>query len=447
MSILKLTDLDISDVGVETEDTSFESSILAPGRFENLFEEQFKITNAVALRDRIVERGSICRTDAEDLKQIADVHPDIQTYVNETPTAFYTEALSDVNFDDTVEALENGIAKSMMSTIGDMANHISTRATSAMKYVTDAFDDETITNKNALRVMIMVEYATTISNIVGKSKSGRDLSKGINQLIDKSLDEMASEWDGLKALVNNSKSDLRGLVESVSSPIISYYPDVLKNIIDVMEGLEKAKSKEDVSKLMKSITVPNVAYGRLSEWIKKYKPGVKFKPAGEDTLFQTVAVYVRNTVQSLSKDRQVHFDIKADTFLKSSEYIPLMSSQVTTERELKKAKDITSKYTGDLNKLGKMAQRLVLADNYEADAMPIILEVLSLVRGFNALEETLGMLTIARRELINVYLTTLSDISRNLHLFVKSHTGELTIAEVKSINDATIKLKSNLSEV
>lgn len=442
MTILNVKDLSLPE-SMKVAEISFEDS----AGIKETSVIDVPLNKVYDLRDRIVSRGSVCRQDALDMFTLRDSHEPIKHHLDVITPAMYTEALSKVNLSETVASLESAVARSIMSTISDVSKLISVRASSAMSYISDIFDDEQLANKNALRVMIMVEYASTISDVIGKSKGNAGLSRAVDGAIDKSLDAMAGNWSGLKDMINDRKSDTQGLVDACTTPVLGYYPDVLKEVISLLEGLEKAKTSEDIRKLMASIKIPTIGHDKLLGWIKKKQPGLSLKVVEGSTPFQTAATQVRDLIKGLSTDRQVRFKGKAGSFLKDSEYIPLMTSQVGTDKALKRSKEITDKYTSELTRLGRVAQKLVLAENYEAEAMPLILEILSAVRGFSALEETLGLLALARRELIGDYMSALTVISKDLHELVKENSDKFMISEVKVINDATIKLKASLEEV
>lgn len=442
MSILNIKELSIPDT-VDVSECSFEDS----GVVSAVAEIEQPLSKVYELRERVLSRGTVCRQDALDMFSLRDSHESIKHHLDRITPGMYTESLSKVNLAETVASLESAVAKSIMSTISDVSKLISARASSAMSYISDIFDDEQLANKNALRVMIMVEYAKTIADVIGNSKGNVGLSRAVDAVIDKALNDMAGNWSGLKDMINDRKSDTQGLVDAATSPVIDYYPDVLKEVITLLEGLEKAKTSTDIRKLMESIHIPNISHSKLLGWIKKKQPGLSLKVVEGSTPFQTAATQVRDLIKGLSTDRQTRFKSKAGSFLKDSEYIPLMTSQVGTDKALKRSKEITEKYTSELTRLGRVAQKLVLAENYEAEAMPLILEILSAVRGFSALEETLGLLALGRRELIGDYMSALTVISKDLHELVKENSDKFMISEVKTINDATIKLKASLEEV
>lgn len=433
MSILKIVDLgDVSTIDQHPE-VSFESSLDVGTSLDRL----------VDLRNRVVARGTVCRQDAMDMSDISNEHQIIKNHLLQTPTGMYTECLSKINLNETVLTLESAVSKSVLTTIGDVSQYISTRASSAMQYISDIFDDEVIANKNALRVMIMVEYANTVTGVIKATK----LSGAIGDVTSKGVDSLATEWSDLKTLINDPKADLDTLVGGLTNPVINHYPDLLKAVMDLLEALDKSKTSAELTKALKSIKLPTVGYGSLVEWVKRRYPNTRYVKVEGSTPFQVAAVHARDLLKQLSTSRQGGFKIKADELLKSGEYIPRMTSQVAAERALKSAKSTTDKYTGDLSRLGKVAQKLVLNDSYETTAMPVILEILSLVRGFTSLEESIGILAMARRELIGNYMQTMSKVSADLHGLVASNAGNFTVSQVKEINDATIKLKASLAEV
>ena len=446
MSILNIVALDKGDLDINVQDISFErSSKITIPSFNT--ESIGSLGPVIELRDRVAQRGKVCRQDALDMFVLRGQHQHIKNHLVQYSPAMYTEVPSNINHKETMLSLESAVSKGIMDTLSTMSKYISSRATSAMEYFTDIFDDEVNANKNALRVMIMVEYSKSVTELIKKSKEGNGLDRAAKDLLNQAIETMGKEYNGLKALINDDKADLQTLIDGISGPVVTYYPDVLKSVVLLLEGLEKAKSADDIRSLMKSIKVPVIAYGKLTEWLKKKQPGVKFTPIEGGTPFQAVGTHTRDMVKKLSNDRQVRFKSRPDTFLKDSDYIPLMTSQVATEKSLAKSKDVTSKHSSDLLRLGKVAQRLVINQSYEAEAMPKILEILSLVRGFSTLEETLGMLAIARRDLINDYVNVVSTLASDLHNLVKENSNKFMVSEVKVINDATIKLKTSLAEV
>lgn len=433
MSILKIVDL--GDVGVMDQHpvVSFESGLDVGTSLDRL----------VDLRDRVVSRGSVCRQDALDMAVLSNEHQSVKNHLLQIPAGMYTECLSTINLKETVLTLESAVSKSVLSTIGDVSQYISTRASSAIQYISDIFDDEVIANKNALRVMVLVEYATTVTAIIEATK----LKGAVKDALNKAVDELANEWSDLKNLVNDPKADLDTLVGGLSNPVINHYPDLLKAVISLLEALDKSKTPEELTKALKTVRLPTIGYGALTEWMKRRYPSTRYAKVPGATAFQVVGIHVRDLFKQMSVDRKDGFKIKGDGLLKAGEYIPRMTSMVATERALKSAQSTTERYTGDLSRLGKVAQQLVLNDSYESTAMPVILEILSLVRGFTALEETLGILALARRELIGSYMQAMSKVSSDLHALVSANAGSFTVTQVKQINDATIKLKATLAEV
>lgn len=403
------------------------------------------LNRVVDLHKLISERKSVCRSDAAMIEDLSTENSILAYHSSRYPKAFYTEDLSTTLYRETILSLESSVVKSVSDTLGTITRFIGNHGKSAVAHISEIFDEDARTNANIIKVVSMVDYLEKTISILEKSAVGRKMARDIKEIQSVLFDKYTSKWNGLKDAIANPSKDFSTLSEAIAIPIIEVYPKTMDVLNDLMRGLGNAKTQDEVAAVIKGYKVPEVDISKLKRWTSKHISGNRMeKVEGVVTEFQAVAMSVRSHIKALENNRSAKPSFKADTVLDAMSKTEWVTTKVVAEGILKKAEGVASDQDRLSNEIAKLAQSTIVDANLGQQTLPVVLELLSIVRGFGALIDAIGILTVVKRELINEQLKSLAESVAMVHTLIKSKNSEMTVGEVTEINKLISDLKNSL---
>lgn len=445
MTIVTLTDLEsrvdvdalLGEASLERRD-SLKDSPWTDGTLDHL-------NRIVDLHTLVTSRQSVCRNDAVLLAELSTESTILSQHASRYPTAFYTEDLTTTLYRETVLSLESSVVKSVSDTLGTITRFIGDHGRSAVSYIKEVFDEDTRTNTNITKVINMVDYLERTIAILEKSSLGKKLARDIRGLRVDIYETYTGKWNGLKDAIANPSKDFSALSEAIAVPIIEVYPKTMEVLTDLMSGLGSAKTSADVDAVLKAYKVPAVDISKLRRWTNKHIPGNQMeKVEGVVTELQAIAMSVRSHLKALENNRSAKPTFKADDVLDSLSKTEWVTTKVVAEGILRKAESVASDQDKLSSDVARLAKSTIVDTNLGQQTLPVVLELLSIVRGFGALIDAIGILTVVKRELINEQLTALASGVKVTHGLIKSKSSELTVGEMTEINKLISDLKNTL---
>lgn len=445
MTIVKLAELDemldeenlLGSPSLERRD-SLRESPWTDGTLDGL-------NKVVDLHRLITTRKSVCRNDASLIEDLSNENSVLAFHSSRYPKAFYTEELSTALYKETVLSLESSVVKSVSDTLSTITRFIGDHGKSAVSYIKEIFDEDARTNLNISKVVNMVDYLDKTVSILEKSSVGRKLARDIKQVKVEVYDQYTSKWNGLKDALSSPAKDFSSLSEAIAIPIIEVYPKTMDVLTQLMEGLGNAKTQDEVKKVLDTYKVPAVDISKLKRWANKNIPSSKMeKVEGVVTELQALAMSVRSHIKALENNRTVKPSFKSDDVLDSMSKTEWVTTKVVAEDILRKAEGVAGNQDKLSNDIAKFAKSTIVDANLGQQTLPVVLELLSIVRGFGALIDSIGILTVVKRELINEQLTSLSSGVGMVHSLIKNKNSDMTVGEVTDLNKLIIALKATL---
>lgn len=444
MTIIQLENVEFLDIG----DSSMESSLERRDSLKGSPYESGSLSLLESIEiiyDNIKGRGSICREDAINIESLSQENSILRTHCRRFPSGMYTEDLSTVLFNETVASLESSIVKSMSETLSTVTSFIGQHGSSAISYIKEVFDEDARTNVSIRKTLHLIEFLNKSIETLNKANNARKFKADLSHIDGIIFDKYTAKWNGLKDVISQPSNDMAILSESIAIPVIEIYPTVMESIKKLIEDASSAKSKEDVDKIIKGYKSPSVNISKLSKWVSKHVPQNKtVKTEGIVTPIQAMAMTIRTRVKSLENDRNSRISFKAKDVLENITNTEWVTTESIADDILKKAQNISR----DQERLGSEMTRLAkstIVDNDVTQALiPIVLELLSIVRGFGALIDAIGVITIVKRNLVNDQLQALSDGVKAVYEIVRNKRADLTVGEVLEMNKLITDLKSSL---
>lgn len=403
------------------------------------------LARLVELRSRIKDRGTICRADVNDLAELSSENSVLSNHLRRYPVSFYSESLSTILYDETMVSIENSVVKSMSDTLSTITRFIGNHGGSAIDYIKEVFDEDARTNASIAKVNILVEYITKTRAILESSGIARKISSDLKYVDESLYDEYTSKWNGLKSAMSSSDKEMNWLSESIALPVIDAYPKTMAAATELIEGLSKTKTSADVDKLIKNYSKPNINITRLKKWVSKHIQLNKVvRTEGVMSEFQSLAMTVRSHIKSLQNNRTDKPPFKFKDTLATMSGMEWVTTKVVSEDILKRAEEVSKSQSDISNKMDRLTKDLVLDESLGHAALPIVLELLSIVRGFGALVDSIGIITLVKRELVNEQLKSLTKAVGSIHQIVRDRRQDLTVGEISNLNKLTKELKEAL---
>lgn len=445
MTIINIEDLEhlsnesslVEETPLETRD-SLKDSPYSDGTIDSL-------SKLVAIRDRLKDRGTICRADVVDLGEVAAENSVIQNHIRRYPSNFYSESLSPILYNETMVSVENSVIKSMSDTLSTITRFIGNHGGSAIDYIKEVFDEDARTNASITKVNVLVNYINNTRGILESSAIARKVSSDLKYVDESLYDEYTSKWNGLKSAMSSSDKEMNWLSESIALPVIDAYPKTMDAATELIEGLSKAKSSADIDKLLKGYKKPDVNITRLKKWVSKHIQANKVvKTEGVMSEFQSLAMTVRSHIKSLQNNRTDKVPFKSKDTMSNMSSMEWVTTKVISEDILKRAEEVSKSQSDISNKMERLTRDLVMDESLGHTVLPLVLELLSTVRGFGALVDSIGIITLVKRELVNEQLKSLTKAVGSIHQIVKDRRQDLTVGEISSLNKLTKELKEAL---
>lgn len=441
MTIVKMDDLTLDDYSIESNlerRDSLKDSPWTDGTLDTL-------DKIITLHDVIVSRKKVCRNDAQLIEELSTENSILAYHTTRYPKAFYTEELSGTLYNETVLSLESSVVKSVSDTLTTITRFIGDHGRSAVGYIKEIFDEDTRTNASIVKVVNMVDYLDKTIAILDKSTVGKKLSRDIRGIKATIFENYTSKWNGLKDAIANPSRDFSTLSEAIAIPIIEIYPKTMEVLSQLMEGLSGAKTQEEVDRVLKGYKAPDIDIAKLNRWVAKHIPGNRMeKVEGVVTDLQVTAMSVRSHIKALENNRATRPSFKADDVLDSMSKTEWVTTKVVAEGILKKAESVAVNQEKLSAEITRLAKSTVVDANLGQQTLPVVLELLSIVRGFGALIDAIGILTVVKRELINEQLKSLVEGVSMTHKLIKDKSSEMTVGEVVEINKLISDLKNTL---
>lgn len=444
MTIIQFEDVDFLDV----LDVSTESSV---ARRDSLKDNPYEsgplpvVQSLTDLLDTIQDRGQVCRVDATRLAELSTESSVLRTHIRKYPATMYTSELSQVLYDETVASLESSIVKTMGETLSTVTNFIGEHGSSAINYIKEVFDEDARTNDSIRKTIHLIEFITDAKTMLAKSSVARNVRNDLAHVDEIIHDAYTSKWNGLKESIATPAKDMAILSESIAIPVIEVYPSTMMAIKTLIEEVSKAKTKSDIDAILKQYRTPKVNIDKLKRWVNKHIVKSKIvKTEGVVTELQAIAMTVRSHVKSLENDRQSKIGFKAKDVIQNISDTEWVTTETVALEIMTKAKEVAAQQKSLSADMSRLAKTTIMDNEATQELIPVVLELLSIVRGFGALIDAIGVITIVKRALVNEQLRALSMGVKAVHEIIRNNRTQLTVGEVGELNKLIVTLKSNM---
>lgn len=445
MTIIPFQDVDFLD----TEELSTESSLDKRDSLKNSpYSENGNLGLFQEMQDifaRIIDRGTVCREDAITIENLSQENSILRTHVRRYPSAMYTQDPSRTLYDETVASLESSVVKSMSETLSTVTGFIGQHGGAAISYIKEVFDEDAKTNASIRKSAHLINFLDKSIKLLEKADNARKFKSDLSHVDGIIYEKYTDKWNGLKDAISQPSKDMAILSESIAVPVIEIYPSVMSTIKKLIEDVSSATDKNAVDKILKNYKSPEVNITKLSKWVAKHVPqGKTVKTEGIVTPIQAMAMTVRTHVKSLENDRNVRVSFKPKDVLDNISKTEWVTTEAVADEILKKAQDVSRDQERLGSEMARLAKSTVVDNEVTQTLIPVVLELLSIVRGFGALIDAIGVITIVKRNLVNEQLQALSEGVKAVHEIVRNKRVDLTVGEVTELNKLITELKSNM---
>lgn len=428
----------LGDLSLERRD-SLKHSPYTDGTLDHL-------SQLAEFRDLIKERGTVCREDALRLSEFSTESSILDAHTHRYPPFMYTESLSKTLYDQTLVSLESSVLKSVGDTLTTVTRFIGDHGRSAVQYIKEVFDEDARTNENIRRSAHLIDYLEASMALLGNTSNASKFKRDLSHVEKIVYDKYTAKWNGLKDAISLPEKETATLAEAISLPVIDLYPTTMETIKAFIEDVAKSKSQADIEKIVKGYKTPATDMRKLSRWVDKHVPRNEVTdPHGTVTQLQSLGMTVRTHVKSLENNRTVRVSFKPDAVLKTIADTQWTTTQAIADDIMKKVDAVLESQDTLVTELNRLAKDTLVDTEMSHVVLHVVLELLSIVRGFGALIDAIGVITVVKRNLVQEQLVALGEGVKAIHEITKNKKKDLTVGEVTELNELTTTLKQNLS--
>lgn len=426
-------DISIADLTLESgevPDVNVDDAVIDNGLKNPIYEQQFSgLQTILEIRDSIDKSKVVCREDMQRLAKFADIYPPINKLFQRHPLNSFTLEPSTVNVDVSTESTIKSAFVAVGQALSDVLSFIWEQMKRFWEWLTEQGQRTAQVDGMAGKLAAVSAFIRKVDEIVPGTAVAAEYVKVRDGAYTSELHNLNKKWTAFRTRQLREANTCFSEMEVLMGVIKVKLPPFLDGLAEFLEGLVKAETEVDVKTAIAKLELSDIITGDFVRMVSSFgfdRKSVKMDP--RMTAFQGYALYIKNGYRSLQNDRtELHVD--ASEFRNELNNFTITPWADGVNETIRWARGRTEPLAKQISKFNSAALKPQLSQTYTDTLVPLMKDLTSILAGFKAIEESMGMLTANRNNTDAALAGAALTAAKTVDKFIVQSKAKFTMAE------------------
>lgn len=424
-------------VNVSLADLSFESNeVLAleidpTGAFAGVpsdIADSIELEHAERLLDvysTIIHRKSICRSDIENIAELAPSYPSLEKLLKKYPINSFSVESSRTNYDVSCENFVKTSYEAVVRALKAILKFFVDNFKRLWKFITQNAQRSAAVDDLDSKLVGIQQYILEVSKVLGESSVGPAFQKVQSGIFESERHNVSKSWNEFRNFVITQPDSAYDMIETLSGVLKVSIPPFAEAVDAFLTELSNSVTEQDIRVAVTRMSLHSQANGNLIALAAKfgYRPA-QMKIASNMTPFHANALFIKSVFRSWSNHRQ---EISADVFAKAVVGLQVSKWGEVVAETIRVSGQRTERLITRIESFNEQSLKPGLEDIYAEELMPFFKALLSIVQGYTLLEGCLGELTAVRDNAVITLSKASLNVAKGIDAFARKNHEQITI--------------------
>lgn len=380
----------------------------------------------------IVDRGYVCRGDMQQIEDLAIDYPLLARLFCRYPINSFTEDPSRVNYEVSNEGFVRTAYDAIVKAFKEVIAFLLESFKRLWKFLTDNAQRTAAVDDMAARLTAIQRYISEVDKVMSTGPLTTEYRAVLRRGFDTEHHNLSKKWNGFKQLLLTEPAKGGEYLDVISGVIKTKIPPFVESVDQFLTNLSTARTETDVMSAIARMELVDMNSAALTKCVSEM--GYNFRGAKTDpkvTNFQGMANHMRNSFRSWGNDRNAILD-------RSSFQRWVLETTVTPW-----AKNLNETIAWSTGRTGPILKRLGeftgdklepgMEQVYIDKLVPFIMSLTSILQGFTALEQSMGMLVTTRDNVVIAISKAALNVAKNVDGYVVKNKARLPVVDTAVI--------------
>lgn len=374
----------------------------------------------------IVDRRYVCRGDMERIKGLAPQYPALNELVEQYPVNSFTLEPSKVNYDVSLEGFARTAYEAVVKALRDILDFIIKSFKRLWQFMRSDTQRTQAVDDVAGQLVAIQNYILEVDKIASSTRFSAEFQR-VKEGAFKSEAHNLYKWNNLKNNFMVDPAASRAIFNTINDVLRAKTPPFVDAVSAFLTALTEAESESEINTAIAQMELLDMTSAQLTTLTAQQgysTRGTQINP--KMTNFQSMSSFMLNTLRSAENDRtqaNIADFSKAIVTFTVDEWSGAMNETIAFNQS--KVDPILKR----LESFNEGSLKPGLEDVYIQKLTPFFTSLTSILQGFTALENAMGMLTANRNNVTIAISKAALNIVKSMDKFVMSKKDELTLAE------------------
>lgn len=374
----------------------------------------------------IVDRKYICRGDMVRVNELSTQFPVLTELVEQYPINSFTLEPSTVNLDVSMEGFARTAYEAVVKALRDILDFIVASFKKFWQFMRNDAQRTQAVDDVSDKLVAIQNYILEVDKVVSSTRMSSDFKRIKDGELKSELRNL-KKWNGLKnSFLTNPGGNLE-MFKTISEVIKVKIPPFVDAVGAFLTALTQASSESEVDVAIAQMELLDMTSASLTKLVadKGYSArGVQIN--AKMTNFQAMSVFLLGTLRGLENDRPQVSDIDFTKAVVSYTIVPWGD---TMNEVIAFSSTRTAPIMARLEAFNEKSLKPGLEDVYINKLSAFFISLTSILQGFTALENSMGMLVSNRNNVTAAISKAALQVAKAMDAFVLSKRDDFSVAE------------------
>jgi len=376
--------------------------------------------------ETITTRRYICRDDMLKIKELAGSYPSLEKLLKKFPVNSFSQEPSRINYDVSTESFIKSAYTAVVKALKDILTFIGESLRKFWDFLTKTGQQTAAVDGMEGKLRAIQTYLKEVDAIMVNTKVAEDYRKTRDAAMTNQYHNLTKRWTKFRQLHLETPGKFLEDLNALAGVITTKLPPYIDAVDTFLTEASKAETEQDIENAIAKIELFDMGSQQLLLLATRMGYSARDKLGNGVTPFQAQAGAIRGTYRGLINERCAIDREKYNTALTAYEISAWREGIENTMSYVKGRVEPTLKKIDGFN-ADNLKQGL--EDAYMNRLVPSFKALTSILAGFTAVEQSMGLLTHNRNNVSLGIAKAALEVAKKIDQMVVANKSSLTIAE------------------